>query len=154
VILAVDITKKKGVIKKEFGEVLKRIEKDCDIPKDTSKDNKDTQEDIWEIYDYKTKDKLSLYKIAQRRSGIKDKFDYYASSEKDKYSKRVRTAYRKAEEIMDVVKKDVEEAIRANEERKEADRKTKQLLKRMTEDSKKERTLTIADRLLGRTPKK
>ena len=70
VILAVDITKKKGDVIKEFKKVLDRIEKDYAIRKDTTRD-KETVENIWEIYDCKTKNRLNFTQIARKLSGKK-----------------------------------------------------------------------------------
>ena len=152
VILAVDVTKKKPNIINEFEKLLKRIEKDYDIPKDTSRD-KDTIVDIWKIYDYKTKDGLSLPEIARRLSGEKGNSAYCEAL--DMYVKRVKRAYHKAKEIINTVKREVEEAIIANAKKKEDDNKFKEMLNRMVAESgKKERIITIRERLLQGIPKK
>lgn len=152
VILAVDVTKKKQNIINEFKKLLDRIEKDYDIPKDTTKD-KDTVENIWEVYDYKTKDGLSLPEIARRLSGEKGNSAYNEAL--DMYVKRVKRAYFKAEEIINTVKREVAETITENAKRQKADNERKEMLNRMLEESrKKERTITIADRLLQGIPKK
>ena len=70
-LLAVDVTKKKQNIINEFKKLLNRIEKDYDIPKDTTRD-KDIKEELWEIYDYKTKDRLSFLSIARRKTGLNE----------------------------------------------------------------------------------
>ena len=152
VILAVDVTKKKPNIINEFEKLLKRIEKDYDIPKDTSRD-KDTIVDIWKIYDYKTKDGLSLPAIARKLSGEKGNSAYCEAL--DMYVKRVKRAYHKAKEIINTVKREVEEAIIANAKKKEDDNKFKEMLNRMVAESgKKERIITIRERLLQGIPKK
>jgi len=151
-ILAVDITRKNPKIINDLEKLLKRIEKDYDIPKDTSRD-KDTIVDIWKIYDYKTKDGLSLPEIARRLSGEKGNSAYCEAL--DMYVKRVKRAYHKAKEIINTVKREVEEAIIANAKKKEDDNKFKEMLNRMVAESgKKERIITIRERLLQGIPKK
>lgn len=150
VILALDVTKKKQNIIHEFKELLKRIEKDYNMPKDTIK-NKDTTEDIWKIYDYKTKNRLFLQEIARNLSGEKGNSAYNEAL--DRRVKRVTRAYHKAEKIINTVKQEMEKTIIANQKKKESDSKIKAMLKKMAEDTKK-RPLTIADRLLQETPKK
>ena len=71
------------------------------------------------------------------------------------YVKRVKRAYHKAKEIINTVKREVEEAIIANAKKKEDDNKFKEMLNRMVAESgKKERIITIRERLLQGIPKK
>jgi len=151
VILAVDVTKKNRSIIKELEKVLNRIEKDYDIPKDTTKD-KDTKEDIWEIYDYKTKDRLSFNEIARMLSGKTGGPAY--NEPLHNCLKRVKWAYHKAKKIINTVEQKVKETIIANAIRKENDNKSKEMLNRMIEESKKERTISIGERLVQGIPKK
>lgn len=145
VILAVDITKKKQNITNEFKEIVDRIRKDYDIPKDTTKD-KDTKEDIWEIYDYKTQDGLNFPKIVRKLSGKEGNPRLIGSR-----VKRVERAYNKAKGIINTVKQEVKEVVESNTKRKEADAEAKKLLNRMLEESKKRkasychRTITTGD---------
>ena len=152
IILAVDITKKKQNIIHEFKELLKRTEKDYDIPRDTTKD-KDTTEDIWKIYDYKTKDKLTLLAIARRMTGLNDNPAY--CSELDACLQRVKRAYRKANKIINTVKREVEKTITENARKQKTHNELMETISRMAEEQRKKgRTITIADRLLQGIPKK
>ena len=151
VILAVDVTKKNRSIIKELEKVLNRIEKYYDIPKDTTKD-KDTKEDIWEIYDYKTKDRLSFNEIARMLSGKTGGPAY--NEPLHNCLKRVKWAYHKAKKIINTVEQKVKETIIANAIRKENDNKSKEMLNRIIEESKKERTISIGERLVQGIPKK
>jgi hypothetical protein len=144
VMLAIDITKKKVDIIKEFKKVLDRIGKDYDIQKDTSRD-KDTAENIWEVYDYKTKDRLGFTQIARKVSGEKGNPTYNAML--GVYLKRVKRAYSKAREIINKVEREVKETVIANAERKKAEDESKEMLKRMIEDSRKEKTPSIFEQL-------
>jgi hypothetical protein len=102
IILAVDVTKKRGGIIKEFEKLLDRIERDYKVPKDTTRD-KGFVGDIWKIYDYKTKDKLTFVEIARRLSGIKDNPTY--NEKLEMHRQRVKRAYSKAKDIINRVKK-------------------------------------------------
>lgn len=142
VILAVDITKKKGDIIKEFKKVLDRIEKDYAIPKDTTRD-KDTEKDIWGVYDLREKNvKWSV--IASRILG---KYSRHNERQVIRY-------YDKAEKIINTVRQQVEETIITNAKRQKAENESKEQLNRMIEESKKERAISIGERLLQGIPKK
>ena len=56
------------------------------------------------------------------------------------YLKRVKRAYSKAREIINKVEREVKETVIANAERKKAEDESKEMLKRMIEDSRKEKT--------------
>ena len=68
--------------------------------------------------------------------------------------KRVKWAYHKAKKIINTVEQKVKETIIANAIRKENDNKSKEMLNRMIEESKKERTISIGERLVQGIPKK
>lgn len=123
VILAVDITKKKQTIIKKFKELLSKIEKDYDIPRDTTRD-KDTKEDVWKIYDYKTKNRLNFTQIARKVSGLKGNPTH--NERLKAYLERVKRAFCKAKGIIDTVKQDVEKTIALNMERQKAEKATKE----------------------------
>ncbi len=145
VVLAVDVTKKDSAIMKEVGKLLGRIKKDYERPKDATKD-KDTVEDIWKVYDYKTKDRLNFTQIARKLSGEKGNPTYNAKLKARLES--VKRAYKKAKKIINTVEQEVKETIIANAERKKAEDETKEMLKRMLEESgKKEKTPSIFERL-------
>ncbi len=152
VILAVDITKKKQTVINEFKKLLNRIEKDYHIPRDTTRD-RGAEETIWEIYDYKTKDKLSFLAIAKKKTGLND--NPAVNPKLDACLQMVKRAYHKAEEIINTVKRKVEETITENAKRQKAHNELMEMLNRMDEESRKKgRTITIADRLLQGIPNK
>lgn len=104
IIIAVDMSKKRKDIMREFGKVLARISKDYKIPKDNTRD-KETVQDIWKIYDYHKKDKLNFVQIARKISGRKGNPSYDPKLES--YVKQVRTAYKKAVDIIEQVRKEI-----------------------------------------------
>ncbi len=134
VILAVDITKK-GIVK-DFVKLLERIKKDYNIPKDKTR-NKDTVKEIWEIYDYKTKDKLSFLKIAKRLSGLNGNPAY--NPRLDACLQMVRRAYYKAEEIVKAVKREVSKVITENAEKAEKQKTADTLMKMYREQDEEQR---------------
>lgn len=101
IIIAVDITKKDAEIKKDFEQTLKRIRKDCKIPKDNTRE-KETVQDIWKVYDFFEKDKLNFVQIARKISGKGGNPTYNKGLEA--YVKQVRRAYKKAVDIMQRIK--------------------------------------------------
>lgn len=153
VILAVDITKKKQTVINEFKKLLSKIEKDYDIPRDTTRD-KDTKEDIWKIYDYKTKERLSFLSIARRKTGLNE--NPAICQELDTRLKSIKRAYHKAEEIINTVKGEVCKVVTENAEKqkkqKASDALNKMIIGLAEEQRKKGKTIAIADRLLGRIP--
>lgn len=152
VLLAVDVTKKKQNIINEFKKLLNRIEKDYDIPKDTTRD-KDIKEELWEIYDYKTKDRLSFLSIARRKTGLNE--NPAICQELDTRLKSIKRAYHKAEEIVNAVKREVNKAITENAEKQKASDALMKMISGLAEEQRKKgKTITIADRLLGRIPDK
>ena len=151
-LLAVDVTKKKQNIINEFKKLLNRIEKDYDIPKDTTRD-KDIKEELWEIYDYKTKDRLSFLSIARRKTGLNE--NPAICQELDTRLKSIKRAYHKAEEIVNAVKREVNKAITENAEKQKASDALMKMISGLAEEQRKKgKTITIADRLLGRIPDK
>lgn len=142
VILAVDITKKKGIIIEKFKEVIDRVKKDYGIQKDTTR-NKDTEKDIWGVYDLREKN----VKWSVIASCILGKYSRHNGRQVIRY-------YDKAEKIINTVRQQVEETIIANAKRQKAENESKELLNRMIEESKKERAISIGERLLQGIPKK
>lgn len=152
VILAVDVTKKKQTVINEFKKLLSKIEKDYDIPRDTTRD-KDTKEDIWKIYDYRTKERLSFLAIARRMTGLND--NPAICQELDTRLKSIKRAYHKAEEIINTVKREVYKAVTENAEKQKASDALMKMISGLAEEQRKKgKTITVADRLLGRIPEK
>lgn len=106
IIIAVDMSKKRQDITRELNKTLTRISKEYKIPKDNTRD-KETVQDIWKIYDYHKKDKLNFVQIASKVSGIRDNPSY--NSRLDSYVKQVGRAYKKAEDIIKQISKEIEE---------------------------------------------
>lgn len=146
VILAVDVTKKKRNIINEFKKLLYNVKRDYRMLGDTTRD-KETVENIWEIYDYKTKDKLGFLAIAKKKTGLND--NPAVNPKLDACLQMVKRAYHKAEGIINTVKREVEKAITENAKRQKAHNELMEMISRMAEvQRKKGRTITIADRLL------
>lgn len=101
IIIAVDMSKKKQDIMKEFEKALDRINKDYNIPKDKTRD-RGTVEDIWIIYDYHKKDKQNFSQIAKKlsHSNKNPTEDEIVRS----YYMKVKRAYSKAKEIIEIVR--------------------------------------------------
>lgn len=104
IIIAVNMSKKRQDIIRDFNKILTRISKDCKIPKDKSRD-KETVWDIWEIYNYHKKNKLNLVQIARKISGQKGNPTH--NSKLEAYVKQVRRAYKKAEDIIKQIGREV-----------------------------------------------
>lgn len=97
VIIAVDMSKKRKDITREFNEVLTRISKDYKIPKDKTRDSVTTQE-IWKVFDSSKNDKKSYVQIAKETS--KKNLD-----SQDSQVKQVIRAYKKADDITRRIRK-------------------------------------------------